>query len=73
MASPELCRLWRRWHESGYEKDRPTSFVFMIRPNPVEAAVLAQWGISAISEETEDPENALEVFPGKLKAQVDAD
>ena len=38
-----LYRLWRRWHESGYEKDRPKSFVFMMRPNPVEEAVLEQW------------------------------
>jgi hypothetical protein len=45
----------------------------MMRPNPVEQAVLSQWGISAISEDTEDPENALEIFLGKLKEQVDAD
>jgi hypothetical protein len=68
-----LYRLWRRWRESGYEKDRPKSFVFMMRPNLVEEAVLEQWGISAISEDTDDPENALEIFLGKLKTQVDAD
>jgi SIR2-like domain len=68
-----LYRLWRRWRESGYEKDRPKSFVFMMRPNPVEEAVLEQWGISAISEDTDDPENALEIFLEKLKKQVAAD
>jgi hypothetical protein len=67
-----LYRLWRRWHESGYEKDRPKSFVFMMRPNPVEGAVLEQWGIQAISEDTEHPEKALEIFLGKLKEKVDA-
>ena len=67
-----LYRLWRRWHESGYEKDRPKSYVFMMRPNPVEEAVLQQWGITTISEETDDPERALEVFLAKLKERVDA-
>ncbi len=68
-----LYRLWRTWRESGYEKDRPKSFVFMMRPNPVEEAVLEQWGIRALSEDTEDPESALETFLGKLKEQVEAE
>jgi hypothetical protein len=68
-----LYRLWRRWAESGYEKDRPKSFIFMMRPNPIEEAVLEQWGISAISEDTDDPENALEIFLQRLKDQVEAD
>jgi hypothetical protein len=42
----------------------------MIRPSPLEAAVLEQWGISAINEDTRDPENALEVFLEKLKNAV---
>ena len=65
-----LYRLWQRWAESGYEKDRPKSFVFMIRPSPLEAAVLEHWGISAINDDTNDPENALEVFLEKLKKAV---
>ena len=65
-----LYRLWQRWAESGYEKDRPKSFVFMIRPSPLEAAVLEHWSISAINDDTNDPENALEVFLEKLKKAV---
>jgi hypothetical protein len=68
-----LYRLWRRWRQSGYEKDRPRSYVFMMRPNPIEEAVLAQWGITAVNEDTDDPESALEVFLAKLKERVDAD
>ncbi len=67
-----LYRLWRTWRESGYEKDRPKSFVFMMRPNPVEEAVLEQWGISAVSEDTDEPGSALEIFLAKLKERVEA-
>jgi len=35
-----LHRLWRTWQASGYEKDRPQSYVFMLRPNAVDEAVL---------------------------------
>jgi hypothetical protein len=45
----------------------------MMRPNPIEEAVLEQWGIKAISEDTEDPENALEIFLSTLKEHVDSD
>ena len=61
-----LYRLWRTWRESGYEKDRPQSYVFMIRPDPVEEAVLGQWGIRAVTEDTDDPGDALQCFLQKL-------
>jgi hypothetical protein len=61
-----LHRLWKTWCASGYEKDRPQSFVFMIRPNPVEEAVLAQWGIQVVTVEDVAPENALETFLARL-------
>lgn len=66
-----LHRLWRTWRASGQAKDRPSSFVFMARPNPVHAAVLGQWGISVLSEAAETPEEALLAFLTKLKAAVD--
>jgi hypothetical protein len=40
---------------------------------PIGAAVLEQWGISAINEGMDDPENALEAFREKLKNGVEAD
>lgn len=65
-----LYRLWQTWHESGYEKERPQSYVFMMRPNPVEEAVLEQWGIRAVSEEADAPERALEIFLRRLRDRV---
>ncbi|MFL5045012.1 MAG: SIR2 family NAD-dependent protein deacylase [Xanthobacteraceae bacterium] len=66
-----LHKLWRTWQMSGYAKDRPKSFVFMARPDPMQKAILGEWGITALSGETEDPEEALTGFLEKLKARVD--
>ncbi len=66
-----LHRLWQTWCSSGYEQDRPRSFVFMARANPVQEAVLAQWGITVLSEASEDPQEALVTFLAKLKERVD--
>ncbi len=57
-----LHRLWKTWCASGYEKDRPRSYVFMMRANPIDEAVLAQWGIEVITEEGVEPERRLESF-----------
>jgi len=66
-----LHRLWSTWHRSGYESDRPASFIFMPNPNPVQEAVLDRWGITVLSEEDNDPERALQLFLSKLKEEVD--
>jgi SIR2-like domain len=61
-----LHRLWQTWHRSGYENDRPPSFVFMAKRNDVEEAVLERWGIKALVGETDDPQEALLAFLRKL-------
>jgi len=61
-----LHRLWQTWRASGYEEDRPPSFVFMPSRNPVEEAVLARWGITALSEDRDDPQKALAAFLERL-------
>lgn len=66
-----LYRLWQTWRRSGYEDDRPKSFVFMPRPSPVQEAVLGRWGITLMTEEADDPEQALCAFLAKLKDEVD--
>ncbi|MFC3079217.1 SIR2 family protein [Phenylobacterium terrae] len=66
-----LHRLWETWRLSGYEKSRPASFVFMPRPNPVQEAVLGQWGITVVTGEGDDPEASLIAFLTELKAAVD--
>lgn len=63
-----LHRLWQTWHRSNCEKDRPRSFVFMPRHNPVEEAVLARWGITMLTDDkAEDPEDAACTFLERLQ------
>ncbi|TOI26472.1 Sir2 family NAD-dependent protein deacetylase, partial [Vibrio parahaemolyticus] len=41
---------------------QPKSYVFSPRPNPVQEAVLEQWGINMINSEIDDSGKALEEF-----------
>lgn len=68
-----LHRLWQTWEQSGYGKDRPQSFVFMVHRNPVQETVLARWGINVLTEDAEAPEQALSIFLAKLKKLVDGE
>lgn len=68
-----LHRLWQTWRESGYEADRPPSFVFMPRRNPVEDAVLARWDVNVLSEEGADAQEALTRFLERLKEMAGRD
>jgi SIR2-like domain len=65
-----LHNLWRTWQMSGFAKDRPKSFVFMARRNPVQEAILGEWGITALSGRNEDPERALTDFLAALYERV---
>ena len=67
-----LHRLWRTWHVTGREKDRPPSFVFAAQPDRVRDAVLEQWGISVLRNEEDDPERGLLMFLEQLAADVGA-
>ena len=62
-----LHSLWKTWRDSGYENSRPQSFAFMPRADPVQQAVLAKWGITMLTEDVADPEEALTAFLSKLK------
>ena len=66
-----LHGLWQTWRNSGYERSRPKSYVFMPRPNAVQEAVLGQWGITLLSEEADEPEDALIAFLEKLTHLVE--
>jgi hypothetical protein len=67
-----LHNLWRTWQQSGYEKDRPKQFAFMSHANPMQDAILGQWGIVALNGEGDGPEQALTAFLSGLKAGVDS-
>ncbi len=68
-----LHRLWKTWQASGYERDRPRSYVFMMRPNAIEEAVLDQWGIRVITGDPRQAETALETFLTQLAAAVEGE
>jgi hypothetical protein len=68
-----LHRLWKTWQASGYERDRPRSYVFMMRPNAIEEAVLDQWGIRVITGDPRQTETALESFLTQLVAAVEGE
>jgi hypothetical protein len=66
-----LHRIWGTWKRSGYEKDRPQSFIFMPELNPVQEAVLARWGIKLLTAgHAERPDDALVDFMADLKARI---
>lgn len=65
-----LHRLWQTWHRSGYEKDRPPSFILMTSRNSVEEAVLGRWGISVVVGEIDEPQAALMDFLSRLAEMV---
>jgi hypothetical protein len=65
-----LYKLHREWERAGFRDARPKSFIFFSQPNDVQENVLAQWGVTAISEEVEDPGKALVSFLDRLKSNV---
>jgi hypothetical protein len=67
-----LHKLWRTWQISGYASDRPKSFAFMATRNPLQEAILGEWGITMLSDAGDDPKEALTGFLAELKERVDA-
>jgi SIR2-like domain len=65
-----LHSLWRTWRLSGFQKDRPRSFIFMGEKDRMQQALLEQWGIEALTSDTEDREQALISFLEGLRAAV---
>ncbi|MBN9518816.1 SIR2 family protein [bacterium] len=49
-----LYRLHRLWRGSGYEQARPRAYVYLGRPNPVQARVLGAWGVVPLFSEDAD-------------------
>ncbi len=64
--------LWRTWQASGYERERPSSYVFMPQKDPMQTAVLNEWGLTVLSGGNGDPEAALAAFLHELVLRVQA-
>jgi len=65
-----LFRLWQTWKESGRERDRPASFVFTAKADPVQDAVLENWGISVLHQEADHPAESMLIFLNNLRNEV---
>lgn len=65
-----LHKLAQIWRASGYEQDRPASFVFMPCESEVQRAVLKTWGVELIAGRNQSPEQALLTFLEELRCGV---
>ena len=64
-----LYRIQKIWTLSGQTEERPTSYIFLMRPDAVQKKVLKHRGIETIEYDGNKPENALlELFESLLKA-----
>lgn len=65
-----LYRLHKLWEGSAYARVRPKVYVFLGRPNPVQARVLAGWGIVPLFSDHADIGEGLRQLLGELVAEV---
>ncbi len=49
-----LFKLWETWKSSGYGSERPKSYIFLARPDPVSEAIFKNWGVEPIIGKTHD-------------------
>lgn len=66
-----LHRIWETWYHSGYDGERPKSYIFMPAVDPVQQAVLGRWGITVLTGPSNDPAEALRDFLGQLRDRVE--
>jgi hypothetical protein len=62
-----LYKLHKQWSATSYPGLRPKSFVFLVRPNPVQQRVLESRGIHAIVSNSDDPKAGLTEFLSSLR------
>ena len=67
-----LYKMQKMWRQSGYEADRPPSYMFMTRPDPVQQRVLQNWGIETITRDVDQAEDALSDLFESLQMAVAA-
>jgi len=60
----KLAKLWKSNNRGGVQ---PRSYVFTHRPNPIQEAVLDQWGIKMLTSRENDPQKALLEFLGNFQ------
>jgi hypothetical protein len=65
-------RLSCQWKAAVPDMPQPRSYIFSPLVNPVQAAVLAQWGIEMVTRECDDPSEALAGFLEEMMERPDA-
>ena len=65
-----IYRLHKLWADSPYAQARPRAYVFLGRPNPVQARVLASWGIGPLFADGSDIGEGLKQFLESLLTEV---
>ncbi len=60
-------KLAKLWKSNPTVEKKPRSYVFTHRPNPIQEAILGQWGINMITSDEDDPQEALINFLKKLQ------
>ncbi|AXB75911.1 SIR2 family protein [Novosphingobium sp. P6W] len=68
-----LYRMDKLWKSSKFAEKRPESFIFLLRPDPVQERVLLSRGVHAIVYDGDDPDNALPELFDKLLEAVEMD
>ncbi|MEA3050095.1 MAG: hypothetical protein QOG84_1931 [Sphingomonadales bacterium] len=61
-----LYKLSQTWTNSGLRQHRPPSYLFQHRPDPIQEAVMNEWGVRFLTEDVDDPGTALTAFLEKL-------
>lgn len=59
-------KLSKVWKEHGNGIDKPKSYIFTSKTNPVQELVLGNWGIETITSQIDNPRKALEDFLKRL-------
>ncbi|MFC5066547.1 SIR2 family NAD-dependent protein deacylase [Flaviflagellibacter deserti] len=65
-----LFKLAQVWNASGHSHKRPASYLFLARPDPIQEAVLGEWGVKVITEDADNPGDALRLFLKRLVAEA---
>lgn len=59
-------RLTNLWNNYGGGSEKPKSYIFSSRDNPIQEEVMKQWGIQTINSRKDDPSEALRDFLREL-------
>lgn len=65
-----LHRMDKLWSSSQYADKRPKSYIFLLRPDPVQERVLESRGVNALLYDGDDPDTALEEMFDKLLSLI---